>query len=309
MKSFTVAYITGREESHLEWFRASFAREVDRFGIDWPCTIVVDARASAPTGTDLITAPKPNIWQGQHRVTKQDWWANSNARNTAICLCKTEWIAFFDDRCVLMPGYLDALSHAMNGNYVMVGAYEKHENMTVQNGVIIEGDKKDFVAGTDCRLKYIEDNKGKVPMPFPCPGGWMFGAIWAAPVEWLLQVNGSPEIADGQGMEDVLLGLLLEHNGFPLKYDPRAKIIEDRTEGQLGPLYRREDKGISPNDKSHALLAIFQDPKVKRALHTPGWDIDLRKIRADVLSGKPWPEPPKLDYKDWWDGKLIREFV
>lgn len=309
MKTFSVAYISGRDEPHLDWFRDSLRRECDRFGLDFePQIIVVDALAhfrlnpAVYSGT-VHALPKPSIWQGKYRITKEDWFAVANARNTAICLCETEWVCFFDDRCVLMPGYLDALQAAMEVDYVMVGAYEKRERIAVENGIIT---KKGFVSGDDCREKYILYNK--IEDAFPCPGGWCFGANFACPVEWILEMNGAPELCDGMGFEDVQTGLLLEHNGHALKYDTRAKIVQDRTEGKIGPVYRREDKGLSPNDKSHALLAMFTKPEVKKAMHVPGWDIDLRHIRADILSGKSWPVPPNIEYLDFYDQQPIRDF-
>lgn len=308
MKTFTIAFVTGRTSDEWPWLRDSLMREFDRYRFGFlPKIIIIQATRTSEHFAKMVdgvnTAPKPNIWQGKHRVTSQDWWAMSNARNTAICLCETEWICFFDDRCVLLPGYLDALQDAMDGSYILAGAYEKREWMTVEDGIIRNGG---IIKGRDCRLDYYEQNKLK--SPFSCPGSWLFGAIFAMPIEWALEVNGSPEICDGQGFEDVQFGLLLEHNGYPIKYDPRAKIIQDRTPGMCGPTYRREDKGVSPNDKSHALLAMFNKPEVKKAIHTPGWDFDIRKVRADVLAGKPWPLPPNIGYKDWYDQQPIKDF-
>jgi hypothetical protein len=303
----TLAFITGRHLPQWWWLRDSFAREADRYGLlDMPSLVIVNANARQNSRTFLnqkFTPPKPNIWQGQYRVTSRDWWAVSAAQNTAICLCQTEWICFFDDRCVLLPGYLDALEAAMDGNYALAGAYEKRTGMTVEDGVI-----------RHCGIVVAEDGRGETcrlngwKTPYPCGGEWLFGANFACPLEWLLECNGVPEICDGQSFQDVQLGLLLQHNGHEIRYDPRAKIIEDRSPELCGPTYRREDKGVSPNDKSHALLAKFNNPKAKRAIHTPGWEFDIRKVRTDVLAGKPFPVPPDIEFKDWWDGQPIKDF-
>jgi glycosyltransferase involved in cell wall biosynthesis len=53
--------------------------------------------------------PKPTIWQGQHRVTKVNWWATSNARNTGIVLADHDYIVFCDDRSRLGPRWIDAV--------------------------------------------------------------------------------------------------------------------------------------------------------------------------------------------------------
>lgn len=316
MKSFTLAFITGRKQDEWEWLRDSFLREIDRWGlVVSPDVIVVNPHypyeqplfiGSAPLGENQVkTRPKPNIWQGDYRVTKADWWANSNARNTAICLCKTDWICFFDDRCVLMPGYLDALEAAMDGGYAMAGAYEKRTGMTVENGAIRHGG---IITGKDGREEHCQLNK--LATPLPCGADWLFGANFALPLEWALECNGVPEIADGLGFEDVLFGCLIFNNGHPIKYDPRAKVVQDRTPELCGPVYRKEDKGRGKgpqeDEKAWKLLKMFKNSK--QAKHTPGFTFDIRRVRKDVLEGKPFPKPPKVEYKDFYDGQPIKEF-
>lgn len=317
MKSFTVAMITGRKQGEWEWLRDSFLREIDRWGlVASPDVIIVNPHVpfeqplvmeSAPLGERQVkTRPKPNIWQGQYRVTKTDWWANSNARNTAICLCKTEWICFFDDRCVLMPGYLDALEAAMDGGYAMAGAYEKRTGMTVENGAIRHGG---IITGKDGREEHCQLNK--LAIPLPCGGDWSFGANFALPLEWALECNGYPEIADGLGFEDVLFGLLVVNNGHPIKYDHRAKVVQDRTPELCGPVYRKEDKGrgVGPQEDEKAWKLLKKFRTAKRAEHTPRFTFDMRDVRRDALAGKAWPVPQKVDFRDFYDEQLISEFV
>ena len=93
--NLSIAYITGRADPHLEWVLQALARQ--RKPGDVIELIVVDALEHSPEALvkdpslvalavqDLrVVAPKPNIWQGRHRVTAQDWWAKSSASNTAI---------------------------------------------------------------------------------------------------------------------------------------------------------------------------------------------------------------------------------
>jgi hypothetical protein len=71
-------------------------------------------------------------------------------------------------------------------------------------------------------------------------------------------------------------------------------------------VYRREDKGRGgpvEQEKGHRLLAMFNKPDAKKAIHTPGFDFDIRQARADVLAGKAWPTPPQIEYRDWYDHK------
>ena len=236
MKSLTIAYITSRSEPMFNWFLDSLSRQV---GKDSAKVIIVDSlKQERPiTGDGIVhVEPKPSIWQGKYRITKTDWWAVSNARNTALCLCETDWIAFLDDRCVLMPGWYDCLKQAIRHGYAVCGSYEKRAGMTVESGVIKHGGT---VTGEDAR---IGNDNGVVRVP---GGEWMFGCNFALPLEWALQVNGVDQTCDGLSMEDAIFGLQLQNNGFPIMYDKRMKIVEDRTPEHCGPVMRREDKGES----------------------------------------------------------------
>lgn len=236
--------------------------------------------------------PKPTIWQGEARITKEDWWAVSNARNTGICLCRTEWIAFLDDRCVLMPTWLQAIRNAMEGSYAVCGTYEKRHNMTVENGVIKNGG---IVTGRDNR-----DN-GREPFPRNVDGGYWYGCTNALPLEWALNIGGFPEDkCDGLSFEDIPFGMLLRNNAYPIKFDPTMKMIEDRTPEKLGPVMKRSDYGVSPNDKSHEVLKIFR--QAKTSLNS--WPI--RDVREKVLRGEPFP-PPSASHNEWFTGRPIVE--
>jgi hypothetical protein len=297
MKPLSIVYHTSRTSPRLKWFFDSLNLQA---GTEPISVIIVDLWAHDAervtnykkiAGREItVTVPKPTIWQGKHRVTKEDWWAASNSRNTGICLCKTEWIAFLDDRSVLLPGWLNSINDAMTHGYAVCGSYEKVHHMIVEEGKVISYEETD---GKDSRKG---DPKGAVK----APGEWWFGCTNALPLEWALTVNGWDETCDGLSMEDCIFGLMLQNNGFPIFYDQRMKILEDRTPGQLGTPMRREDKGKSPDDKSHKMLAMLRG--LKRAAHQ--WD--LRKVRDLVLNGNPFPisTEPKVD---WYDGQPINE--
>lgn len=301
----TVVYITSRPEPCFEWFLHSLGAQLDALGESVNLILVNSRLSDYPTdvradswGRSKCTQvpPKPTVWQGAHRLTKADWWAASNARNTGICLCQTEWIAFVDDRCVLAPTWLQAVRDAMAGNYAVFGSYEKRHGMTVENGIIKHGG---IVQATDSRHDYAAKFWNN-ETPHDCPGEWSYGCTLALPLEWALQVNGLDENCDGLSFEDVIFGLMLQNNGYPMKFDYRMKIIEDRTPEHLGPAMIRKDKGVSPNDKSHALLRALEVRK------TASHPINLRQIRADALAGKPFP-PPWGPSKDWWDQQPVSE--
>ena len=302
-KPLTVVYITSRPEPQVHWFIDSLERQIHDF--EHVEIIVVDSlvgRTNAHWCTheyygrwkkfkSLKTVePKPTIWQGPSRITKEDWWAASNARNTGIALCKTEWIAFCDDRCVLMPAWMKAVREAMAGNYAVCGSYEKRVNMTVENGAIINGG---IVTGADNRIQARER------YPKTVDGGWWYGCTNALPLEWALNVNGFAEDkCDGLSFEDIPFGMTLANNGWPIKFDARMMIVEDRSPEHLGTVMKRSDYGVSPKDKSHAVLDYFRTAK------TSGNSYNLRELRDKVLRGEPFP-PPTASHFEWFTGRPI----
>lgn len=304
----TIGYITSRPSPRLEWFFDSLKRQtkpddeieiiiVDKFAGDDARTENHKRLAGRPI---IITAPKPTIWQGKYRITSEDWWAASNSRNTVFCLASHPWVACLDDRCVLLPNWLNCVRDAQKHGYAVCGTYEKGFDLVVENGHIVSfvepRDETGKLSAKDSRL----NEKGLVmTAPNLCPPNWFFGCSFALPLEWVWAVNGQDETCDGLSMEDVIFGLMLKNNGYPICFDPRMRIVEDRTPNQIGSPMRREDKGKSPDDKSHAMLAMLRDSK--RAMHH--WD--LKKISEQVKAGQPFPEPEKKKYFDWYDGELI----
>lgn len=292
MKSLTVAYVTSRLDPRIHWFYDSLTRQVGHY---LPSIIIVDSSHSKEkyphlqgyVGQVKHVVPKPTIWQGEHCITRENWWAKSNALNTAICLCETEWIAFVDDRSVLMPGWLDCIHAAMNGNYAVCGRYEKRANMRVENGEIVDAGT---LLGSDTRTPGI--------YPFD---SW-YGGHGALPLEWCLDVQGFPEVCDSLGSEDSMFGVLLRNNGFPVRYNSAMRIIEDRTPGEIDGALKRADKGVSPNDKSHKIVEIFRDKLTSQN------SFDIRNLRDRVLAGEPFP-PPSASHLDWYDGQPISEMT
>lgn len=302
--SLTIAYITARKQPRFDWFMESLFSQADPG--DVAEVIIVDSQRLtrkdwaawgdppiARTVNGLLIRPvpvKPTVWQGPHRLTQADWWAVSAATNTAFCYCRTDWIACLDDRLVLLPGWLDRVKEAMRLGYGVCGTYSKVHHLSMDRGMI-----KHFTP-TDGKDSRVGSDAGAVR----APGEWFFGCNFALPLEWALQVNGCDETCDGLSAQDCIFGLMLQNNGFPLMYDKRMAVVEDRTPEYLGPVMIRRDKGVSPNDKSHALVTMLMG--LKRAMHP----FDLRDVRNKVLAGEPFPVPTEPTH-DWFDGQPLSE--
>lgn len=300
--NLTVAFITARHEPKLEWFLDSLFN----FGDLSIKVIVVDlyavTRPAIPSHhlpRVLRVEAKPSLWQGPGRLPLSQWWAKSGSLNTAAALCETDWLAAVDDRCVLEPHWLEAVKGAMKEGYGIAGAYEKREGLQVDNGKITNPGK---TLAVDHREQWFAQYPAPMPAPFPNGHTWFYGCTWALPLEWILQVNGfSEDICDGCSYEDCAFGQTLENARFPMRYDPRLKIIEDRSPNECGPIIRRMDKGVSPKDKSHSIVDHFRESKESKNSYS------LRDLRRNALAGRPWPAPTAND-RDWWDGQLIKEF-
>lgn len=309
----TIVYTTSRLHPKVRWFFDSLRKQIQRD--DQIQVIIVDRLIDQPgrrerfrqiAGFDFVhTDVKPTVWQGAHRVTQQDWWAVSNARNTGICLCRTNWLCLMDDRCVLIPGFLDSIREAMAGSYGVAGAYEKRWNMKVINGTIEDWGKLD---GSDPRSPGGKDHRENMvdSKLVECPGSWWFGACTALPLEWALNINGYLELLDGTSHEDCFFGEMLKTQGYPLKYDSRMRIVEDRTPGETGPDYPRTSK-----DRFHHDVTDRCHTAIKRFLHLPFApnNFNIREVRDRMLRGEPWPMPPEKDYIDWFDGEPVKDFT
>lgn len=294
--NLTIAYVTSRKEPMFNWFLDSLKRELNGNYSDVKLVVVskwLDEQfkfAGGETWNVINVKPKPSVWQGDYRLTKDDWFAAANARNTALCLAPDGYIAYVDDLSVLVPGWLNSVRDAMNGGYIVCGAYKKVKNLEVDNGVI--KNYEEYPAGNDSRWQYANGS------PCPAEKGWLFGCSCAMPVEALLTVNGWPEIADGVGMEDCCLGTTLVNAGYKMMYDRRMLTLESQEHHHVEPALRREDwhfengkpvvGGNGSDDCSHALLNLALGSK-RFEYDVGGGFKDIRELRQHILNGGEFP--------------------
>lgn len=303
----TIAYMTNRREPRIEWFFSSLKQQGD---LSNTTIVVVDFHYDGISKLNLMdggvtwVCPKPSVWNGPHRLTKEDWFAASNARTTALCLAPDGWIAYVDDLSVLMPGWLNRVREAMVSGYIALGAYKKVKNLVVENGEVKSF--TEFPGGIDSRWHYGSDRE-----PVSANGGMMYGCSVAMPVEALLTINGWPEdLCDGLGSEDYCCGLALQNAGYTFRYDRRMLTLESEEDHHKEKPFRKDDwhtenglpvrGGNGKDDKSHAALNI-----AKQSKRFPN-HFNIRELRQKVLSGEPFPID-RVPEHDWFTGVPLRD--
>jgi hypothetical protein len=296
----TVAYLTNRRDCKVEWFLDSFRREVSQHGSGINVrTVMVDFFAEERKGAfefDFHVPPKPTLWQGKHRRTTKDYFAASNARNTALCLAPDGWLLTIDDLSVLMPGFLKAVREAMVAGYIACGAYKKVWHLAVEKGEVVNCEYRP--QGVDSRWLIGRDDG-----PVAIGGGLMFGCSNCIPTEALLQVNGWDEDCCPMGGEDYICGMMLERSGWSMKYDRRMLTLESEELHHTEKPMIRVIKSGDP-DFSHIILnQVLSGQKAKAACYYPE---GLREIRRQALAGKPFPVPTQ-PMNDWRDGQPLSE--
>lgn len=296
----TIAYMTNRRDCRAEWFYDSLQREIADFSEQLQIrTVMVDFYADERWGSfgfQYHVTPKPTVWQGKHRLTGRDYFAPSNARNTALCLAPDGWLLVVDDLSVLMPGYLKAVRQAMKEGYGVCGAYKKVNNLKVEKGQVVSRDESP--SGVDSRWPHGRDDTAVA-----IGGGQVFGCSLCLPVESLLAINGWDEDCDSMGSEDYITGLFLERSGLPLRYDRRMLTLESEELHHVEKPFLRIIK-MKPSDASWAILN--QTRSGERTKSACYYHEGLREVRRRVLAGEPFPIVTQPSH-DWRDGQPLSE--
>lgn len=332
-----IAWITSRKNPCWDWFIQSLDRQLGGsfsgiriIAVDYWLQAVPHAGWSAddvkmrfenwskliPSGLETILTPcKPTPWQGPHRLTKHDYFAAANARNTAICHAKDGYLVFCDDLSVLMPGWLQAVrAHAQAGR-IVCGSFRKVCDLVVEDGLprnfkphVVEGK----AAGIDSRMADLRYGG----LDHPCPPNWLFGCSFGAPVKRFLEINGLPEMCDstGIGMEDCHTGIAFANNGHKLYYDRSMMTYESEERHHVpGGMLRLDKKkdgvvivagyGEHPNEKGHHLVRHLAKAKRFKNYFEEG---GIAALRQRVLAGEPFPNIVLPD-TDWFDKQSLRE--
>ncbi len=177
---FTLCMMTAREKPRLDWVIDDLLAQ--RMSYDEIDLIVIDfygrSTRDLELGSDVrVVKPKPTIWQGDHRITTEHWWATANARNTGVVLANTDYLVCIDDRCHLGPQWLESVrKYEAERRAVLIGSYDKHED-----GNLVSEDHR--------RLARPDGWKN-------CSPGWLYGCSFGLPLDWALEINGFEEGCD-----------------------------------------------------------------------------------------------------------------
>lgn len=308
MPMLNIAYITCRKECQIDWFLDSLnlqVRDGDEIRI-----IIVDAFHDERDGQFISklfnhtlgnfitrTGQKPNVWNGNHRLTKENWFGASGFRNTALCLSMDGYVSYCDDLSVLGPHWLQSVRESMAGNYIVLGTYEKHNAMIVEGGKLVYSKPYSF----DARFNHA------VGDVHSCGGDWLYGCSLAGPVQAFLDVNGFPEaLCDGLGGEDYCMGIAIGNTGkYSFRFDKRMKTIESEELHYVGDKFKKSDFGISPNDKSHAALNTAKQSKWFPQYLGDGFET-ISDLRQHVLNGGEFPIRKHPEH-EWFLGTALKD--
>lgn len=311
MRELTIAYVTARTDPRFEWLFESLTRQIKI--LDRVHLILIDfhlrnrpRKQTIPE--DLLNkltgfrwlCPKPSVWQGPFRKTAVDFFSASNARNTAIALCETTWIAFLDDCSVLLDGWLERAIQATSRQGITCGAFKKVRKLEVAAGMPTKFSPYD--GGEDWRLRRKFNTT-----TMQCPPEWFFGCSFVAPLAWLVRANGYPEyLCDGMGYEDTLMGRMLSSYGARFYFDTSMVTWEcEDCHHDQGKMLRI-DPGKSPKDKSHMAQETCLAVRPFRQDFGDGITT-IERLRKLMKYSDQWPIPQQPT-KEWFSQMPLEEF-
>ena len=232
----SIIYITFRENCMFEWFIEPLRKSITDNGFTVPIQIIVvdgflyecsdkvqrrEYFASKVGDIELVhVSPKPTRWQGEFKITNDNYFAAANTRNTGACYAKYNYIAYVDDLGIISRTWLPAVINAMRKNEIHCGAYTKVKDI-VYNSSSCSYNGGDENGGRDHRLNHYKDDISK------CPGGHVYGSSFCLPKSVYFRLNGQNEMYDGcSGGEDYDFGIRLEKSKYTIYYNKKMFINE-----------------------------------------------------------------------------------
>lgn len=306
----TIAYMTCRQDPRIEWFFDSLHAQCSGdysnlriLIVDFFADLVGRRRYFQRLAHSPIqhVAPKPSVWQGAHRLTSVDYFAASNARNTAVCYAPDGYLAYVDDLSVLLPGWLNAVEAATKTGHVVLGTYQKVRQLVVTNGVVTS--YEDVPAGHDSRLSSLQGRTGLIHVG----GTWLYGCSLTAPVQSFLDINGWDEDCDCMGAEDYACGHMIQQAGYQIYLNTNMRTFEADELHSEGKIFKRVDKPAiqGHKDGGHAYLHMLLHGGRRTAPNYFG-EGGLAALRQRTLAGEPFP-PATVPQHDWRDGQPLSE--
>lgn len=307
-----IAYMTNRVEPKFEWFLESLYRQCNPSNQK---VIIVDFYADQKGRREKVEkinkdlgfsinhiTPKPSVWQGPHRLTNEDCFDASGARNTALIHSSERFIVYVDDLSVLAPEWYSCVNQAIVRAGWTFGSYRKVKKLNVSNGLIVGF--SDHPHGHDNRRLKVNSLNNAAQ----CDQRSLFGCSLVAPTDELVEIGGWPEeLCGGMGYEDCALGQVLFNRKAKTWFDPRMMTYEsEELHYQPGNSFARCDPCIGDpeakprNDKSHAMLR-----NVASATTMP-FQAGIKEARESVLSGAGYPEFSR-NTVDWFTRETISE--
>ncbi len=320
----SIVYTTHRQQPLFHWFVDGLVRQLD--DDDHVQLVMVDGlandarRATFEETVDgrfelVYAAAKPTAFNGPFQRTARPLFAAASARNTGIVYASHAYIAFVDDCIVPMPGWWGAVREAARHQYVVAGAFQRHSDMCVSNGVLRTS--RLLASGRDTRWALGDDRR-----VVPIAGGQLYTMSMGAPRHVLVEVNGFDELCDGIGGEDYQVGIRLELAGHLVFYSRTMMTVESEDHQAEDPVQlervdpvldeaRYHDRlatlGVSCRptagqrcDASHMVLDLVHGLGASRAV---GNHYDLAALKPADLPSTSQGLPTTF----WFDGRRLAE--
>lgn len=323
-KPITIAYFTCRFDPKIEWFFYSLNRElkgnwnnVNIIIIDYylqrdPAVRAQEFKKLYTAFTDKVihVSPKPSVWQGNYKQTANEYFAASNARNTAFAYCETDYIVCIDDLTVIKEGWLNTVLWGQQNNFVIYGAYAKANELVCQLDGSYTFKQETLSKGLDSRFN--NSHAANTTKPIRVAGSWLFGCSFGLPIDLVLQVDGFDESCDGQGAEDYDFGIRLGRLTSEIYYCKEMFTYENDELHAYGDnqTFKRISKLITKESSLKAYVGQMSDhAKLKQVMASksaiPYHQTSLRKLRELINCNKSFPLPTVTT--DWRDGQLLSE--